>query len=168
MKIGYNLLIGLMLLTLACKQNSSEDKTENTKEPNIINFDDKLAFADFSKLNLDEKCVNLLDPRNTSKTERERVIKSWSNFHKKINKFMKEEGFSWEVPDSTISIYNRIYFDKNGTVNYYVFNINNPSISELKKAEFKNVLSKFSKEVHIELQRAGQFAQCGKTKYLNY
>ncbi|MDY2586817.1 hypothetical protein [Winogradskyella aquimaris] len=168
MKIRNSLLIGLMALTLGCKQNSSEDKTENTKEPIIINFDDKLAFTEFSQLNLDEKCVNLLDPRNTTENESKRVIESWSNFHKKIISFLKEEDFSWEVPDSTISIYNRIYFDKNGRVNYYVFNINNPSISELKKEEFKNTLSKFSKEVHIELRRDEEFAQCGKTKYFNY
>ena len=158
----------MILGLLGCKQNPSEGKTENINNPKVIDFDNKLAFNDFSKLNLDDKCVNLLDPKNTSEAERESVINSWSNFHKKVSKFLLEEKFDWEVPDSTISIYNRIYFDKNGNINYYVFNINNPSISEGKKAEFETVLAKFSKSVQLELQRDQAFSQCGKTKYLNY
>ena len=60
------------------------------------------------------------------------------------------------------------YLDKNGTINYYVFNILNPSVSEEKKLEFEDILFKFSKDVQLELQRDQQFSQCGKTKYLNY
>lgn len=153
---------------LGCKHNPKEEKIADVKNPKVVNFDNKLAFNEFSKLNLDDKCVNLLDPSNTSEAERKSVFNSWSNLHKNVTRFLKEEKFDWEVPDSTISIYNRIYFDKNGNINYYVFNINNPSVTEEKKAEFENVLLKFSKNVQLELQRDQEFSQCGKTKYLNY
>ena len=168
MKLNNFLYLLILIGFLTCKQNPNEEKTENIKNPKVINFDNKLAFNDFSKLNMDDKCINLLDPRNTAEDERESVINSWSNFHKKVTKFLEEENFDWEVPDSTIRIYNRIYFDKDGNINYYVFNIKNPSISMEKKVEFENVLLKFSKNVQLELQRDQEFAQCGKTKYLNY
>ena len=168
MKLKDCIIILLILGLLGCGQNSSKRNTKDISKPTVVNFDNKLAFGEFNQLNLDDKCVNLLDPRNTSDAEREAVINSWTNFHKKVNEFLEEENFSWEVPDSTISIYNRIYFDKNGNVNYYVFNINNPSITEDKKTEFENVLMQFSKNVKLELQRDQEFSQCGKTKYLNY
>ena len=85
----------MILGLLGCKQNPSEGKTENINNPKVIDFDNKLAFNDFSKLNLDDKCVNLLDPKNTSEAERESVINSWSNFHKKVSKFLQEEKFDW-------------------------------------------------------------------------
>ncbi|OZV68175.1 hypothetical protein [Winogradskyella aurantia] len=168
MKLNNSLLILMIIGFLGCKQKPSEEKIVEVKNPKVVNFDNKLAFNEFSKLNLDDKCVNLLDPTNTSEAERKSVINSWSNFHKNVTRFLKEEKFDWEVADSTISIYNRIYFDKNGNINYYVFNINNPSITEEKKAEFENVLLKFSKDVQLDLQRNQAFSQCGKTTYVNY
>ena len=170
MKISSNILICLIIGIIGCKQNSTETKakTEIEAEPIVISFDDKPAFADFTKLNLDDKCVNLLDPRNTPAAERESVVNAWSTFHKKVNTYLTEQNFSWEVPDSTIRIYNRIYFDKNGNVNYYVFNINTPSVSEAKKAEFQRLLKMFSKDVQLGLKREEQYAQCGSIKYLNY
>ena len=168
MNLKIILLSVVMLGCFGCKQHSSEHKSETTKTPTVVNFDNKSAFREFNTLNLDDKCVNLLDPANTSETEREGIIRSWSNFHKQVNRFLEAENFDWGVSDSTISIYNRIYFDKNGTINYYVFNILNPSVSEEKKLEFEDILFKFSKDVQLELQRDQQFSQCGKTKYLNY
>ncbi|MDB4158058.1 hypothetical protein N9609_01060 [bacterium] len=158
------LIIGLV----SCKQKSTEKKNELVKEIKVVNANDKIAFAEFRELNLDSTYTNLLDPRNVTESEYKIVTESWSEFHKKVSKFIKEENFKWEVPDSTISIVNRIYFDKNGTIDYYGFKILNPSISAEKNEEFKKVLEKFSKEIKLELKRDKQYAQCGKTKYLNY
>ena len=168
MKSNHVLFILFTIGIISCKQHHENNGIAENSEPQIVNFDDKVAFNSFSELNLDDTCVNLLDPRNTSESERTSVVNSWSNFHKKVTTFLKEENFEWEVPDSTITIYNRIYFHKNGTINYYVFNINNPSISEEKKAEFEKVLLKFSEEIRLDLQKDEPFSQCGKTKYINY
>jgi len=158
----------ILLSFFACKNDTETSIVKDVKAPTIVNFDDKLAFGDFKKLNLDDKCANLLDPRNTAEDERTSVINSWSSFHKKVTVFLEQENFKWEIPDSTISIYNRIYFNKNGTINYYVFNINNPSVTAEKKAEFEKVLEKFSRDVKLDLKREQEFAQCGKTRYINY
>jgi hypothetical protein len=134
----------------------------------VVNADNKLAFTEFGKLNLDSIYTNLLDPKNVSETEYKVVMDPWSEFHKKVYTFIKAENFKWEVPDSTISIVNKIYFDKNGTIDYYAFKILNPSIPSEKRVEFEKVLEKFSKKIMLDLKRDEQYAQCGKTKYLNY
>lgn len=168
MRITIGLWILLIFGFISCKQKSSVKETELIKQPKVVNFDNELAFTEFRALNLDSSYTNLLDPRNVTESEYKAVKASWSEFHKQVSKFIKEENFNWEVPDSTISIVNRIYFDKNGTIDYYAFKILNPSIPAEKRSEFENVLKKFSKEIKLNLKRDEQYAQCGKTKYLNY
>lgn len=168
MKIKSNLWILLVIGLISCKQKSTEKELESVKEPKIISANNKLAFTEFRALNLDSTYTNLLDPKNVTESEYKAVTESWSEFHQKVLKFIKEENFKWEVTDSTISIVNRIYFDKNGTIDYYAFKILNTSIPSEKRAEYEKVLQKFSKEVKLDLQRNEQFAQCGKIKYQNY
>ena len=167
MKLKQSIWILLLIGLYGCKK-APEKKDQIAKEPKVVNFDNKLAFQEFSKMNLDSTYINLLDPRNVSESEHKSVIKSWTEFHQKVSKFIKEENFKWEVPDSTISVLNRIYFDKNGNIDYYAFKILNPSIAAEKQSEFENILEKFSKEIKLDLKRDEQYAQCGKTKYLNY
>ncbi|MFT7251234.1 MAG: hypothetical protein ACI9FW_000961 [Flavobacterium sp.] len=119
-------------------------------------------------MNLDSTYTALLDRKNVSKSEYKIVVESWYEFHKKVAQFIKEENFKWEVPDSTITILNRIYFDKSGTIDYYLFRIRKLSVSAEKRTEYQKVLQKFSKEVTLDLKRTEKYAQCGKIKYLNY
>jgi hypothetical protein len=168
MKLKSAFWILLIIGIVSCKQKPTEKATESIIETKVVNADDKIAFTEYRELNLDSSYTNLLDPRNVTESEYKDVKASWSEFHKKVSKFIKEENFKWEVPDSTISIVNRIYFDKNGTIDYYAFKILNPSIPAEKRIEFEKILKKFSKEIKLELKRNEQYAQCGKTKYLNY
>ena len=168
MRIKNSIWILLIIGLISCKQKSTEKETEVIKVPKIVSGNNEMAYNEIKKLNLDSTYTNLLDPRNVSESEYKIVVESWSEFHKKVSQFIKEENFKWEVPDSTITIFNRIYFDKNGTIDYYTFKIKNPSVSSEKQAEYEKVLQKFSKEVKLDLKRSEQYAQCGKTKYLNY
>ena len=152
----------------SCKENKTGKEIKIVNEPIVVSFDNELAFTEFREMNLDSTYTNLLNPRNVTESEYKDVTESWSKFHKKVSKFIKEENFKWEVNDSTISVANRIYFDKKGTVDYYSFRILNPSISADKRAEYEKLLQKFSKEIKLDLKRNEQYAQCGKIKYLNY
>jgi len=80
----------ILLSFFACKNDTETSIVKDVKAPTIVNFDDKLAFGDFKKLNLDDKCANLLDPRNTAEDERTSVINSWSSFHKKVTVFLEQ------------------------------------------------------------------------------
>ncbi len=161
-------IICLITAFVSCGNSSTVFGQGDKTNPKVINFDNKTEFNDYQKLNLDSLYPNLLDPSKSSEKEYKAVIKSWSEFHQKVSSFMKNESFTWSVEDSTISIVNKIYFNKNGMVDYFFFRILNPSISDSKKTEFESVLQKFSRSVIMDLTRDSKYAQCGKTKYLNY
>jgi len=161
-------IICLTAALISCGNSSTEFEQGDKTNPKVINFDNKTEFNDYRKLNLDSLYPNLLDPSKSTETEFKAVIKSWSEFHQKVSSFMKDEDFTWSVEDSTISIVNKIYFNKTGSIDYYVFRIINPSISISKKLEFETVLQKFSKSIRMNLTRDSKYAQCGKTKYINY
>jgi len=159
MKAQFILILIFIPIIISCQQKQ--------KDPFVVHVKDKKAYAEIKKKNLDSIYTALLDPDNTRDTEYEQVITAWSTFHKKLSSYIKEADFKWEVPDSVITIYNKIYFDKDGKVEYYLFKIGNPSISEKKRIEFNALLQKFSKEVSMDIKRSQGYAQCGHTKYLN-
>ena len=162
MKLKSSLWILLIIGLISCKQKTTE------KEPKVVSGTNEIAYNEIKKMNLDSTYTNLLNPRNVSESEYKIVAESWSEFHKNVSKFIEQEKFEWEVPDSTITILNRIYFDKNGNIDYYTFKIKNPSVSPEKIAEYEKALQKFSKEVKLDLKRNEKYAQCGKIKYINY
>lgn len=153
---------------ISCKNNPYKEDSSISKQPIVISFNNKAAFNKFKTLNLDSTYTNLLDPRNVSPSEYQEVTAAWSNFHNKVNNYLHEINFKWEVTDSAITVFNRIYFDKNGAVDYYAFKVLNPGVSEEKQLEFEKILKQFSNEKTLNLKRDSQFAQCGKTKYINY
>ncbi|MCF6361239.1 MAG: hypothetical protein L3J29_10825 [Cyclobacteriaceae bacterium] len=161
-------IIYVVIGLISCGNSSTGFGQGDKTNPKVINFDNKTAFNDYRKLNLDSLYPNLLDPSKSSEKEFKAVVKSWSELHQKVSSFMKDEGFSWNVEDSTISIVNKICFHKNGTIDYFFFRILNPSIPDSKKIEFESVLQKFSKSIIMNLNRDSNYAQCGKTKYINY
>jgi hypothetical protein len=166
--IAILLLNTFLLGTISCNEKPAESKVVTNNSHQVVNFDNSKELKAFRELNLDSTYVNLLDPRNTSESEYKSVMHSWSEFHQNIAEFIEQENFQWEVPDSTISIVNRIYFNKNGTIDYYGFKILNPSISAEKRNEYEIVLQKFSEHIHLDLLRDEKYAQCGKIKYVNY
>lgn len=148
--------------------NGQENNYLNEENlPQIINRDNTNAVKEFRKLDLDSFYDNLLDPNNVSENERQEVIESWSNFHKKIVAYLKESQFNWNSDDKSIRINKRIYFEKDGSVNYYVFKIENLKISEETKQEFLKVLKKFVAENKIDYTKDTVFAQCGIVEYNN-
>ncbi len=168
MRFKSSLWILVIIGLISCKQKSTEKETDSIKEPKVVSAHNKIALKEIRELYLDSTYTNLLDPRNVTESEYKDVTKSWTEFHKKVLKFIEEEDFKWDVPDSMITIANRIYFDKNGTIDYYTFKIRNPSISAEKSAEYEKVLQKFCKEITLDLKRNENFAQCGNIKYVNY
>jgi len=162
--LNFALLISMFIGMTSCNNKGNSVEID----PKIVSFDNRLAFAEFRKLNLDSSYTNLLNPANSTETEFEVVMESWTQMHQKVSKFIKEENFKWEVSDSTITINNRIYFDKDGTIDYYAFKIINPSVPLEKRRAYEKVLQKFSKQIKLDLPRDEKYAQCGKIRYLNY
>lgn len=133
----------------------------------VVNSENKERYPAIEKMKLDEHYNNLLSPEFSSKEEYTEVAKTWNDFHQQIGKIVKAHNFDWGVKDSTITVLNRIYFNKNGAVDYYTFRVSNKNVSEAKKAEYENLLSENISKIKINLKREKQFAQCGKVRYQN-
>ena len=115
---------------------------------------------------MDETHSNLLNSQ-ISKSEYNSVLKSWTDLHKRIGKFLLENKFDWGINDSTITIVRKIYFKPNGEIENYFFNVLNKNKTKEKRERISNLIADFAKNNSIEYQRNEKFAQCGKTKYLN-
>ena len=94
-------------------------------------------------------------------------MKSWTDLHQSIGKYLSENEFKWEVKDSSITIVQKIYFNTNGEIENYFFNVLNKNVTKEKQEQFANLISSFAKGNKIQFKKDEKFAQCGKTKYLN-
>ena len=158
----------LYVMAISSCAEKAEKKTEASGEEDavfIVNFEDKPAFEEYLALNLDDTHPNLLIPEN-SEADHAAVLKSWSDLHQRIGSYLAENNFSWGVEDSSITMLQKIYFEPNGEIKTYFFRIFNENVSEETKAEFASLLRDFAVDNRIEIQRDGNFAQCGKTRYL--
>ena len=153
------LLLSLFIL-IGCSQSTPADTAS------VYNFHDKEQLEAYTALNLDDTHPNLLNPQ-VSQDEISKVIGTWSDLHQRVGKHLAEHNFSWGVEDSSIAIVQKIYFKPDGEVTHYFFNVLNKSVSKKKKEEFSNLLKSFASENKINITREEQFAQCGKTRYMN-
>ncbi len=172
MKFNY-LLKAIFIISIIIGINSCKGKTKNKveivnnkKEIGVFDFDDKQKLSIYNKLNLDETHPNLLNPQ-ISKSDYNSVMKSWIDLHQRIGQYLSENEFTWGVKDNSITIVQKIYFKNNGVIQNYFFKVLNKDVTKEKKEQFANLVSTFAKDNQIEFKRDGDFAQCGKTKYLN-
>ena len=166
--LNLNFAIALLIAFNSCKQQEEHNsETENAPEQTgVYGFYDKQEVAEVKKMNLDESHPNMLNPA-ISKSEHEAVMESWSGLHKKMSEHLQNNNFNWEVKDSTITIFHKIYFKPNGEISNYIFKVNNKNVTDKKKEEFSELITSFAQNARIEFQKNETFAQCGKTRYSN-
>lgn len=152
----------------SCKKKieNQSDVIENKKEIRVFNFDNKQQLSDYNKLNLDQTHPNLLNPQ-IARSDYNSVRKSWTDLHQSIAEYLAKNEFNWGVEDTSIVIVQKIYFNANGEIKDYFFNVLNENVTKEKKEQFANLITAFAKSNKIELNRDKQFAQCGKTKYMS-
>lgn len=155
---------------ISCQQNSKEKAIGNSEklvEPSIYNFSRVGDLEKFNALKLDDSYPNLLNP-NISKDDYEKVSQSWIDLNQRIGAYLSDNDFTWGISDSTISIVQKFYFEPDGTINSYFFNIRNESVTYEKKELYGEMILKFASENKIDYSMNDIFAQCGKTRYINY
>lgn len=162
------ILILLILVIYDCKESKDieTEQVNNKRNVSVFNFENKDQLLEYNKLNLDDSHPNLLNPK-ISKSKYEAVMKSWTDLHQRIGKYLSNNGFAWDVEDNSVTIVQKIYFNSKGEINYYFFNILNEKVTQERKEQFSNLILNFSKENKIDFTTDRKFAQCGKTKYLN-
>jgi len=154
------IVISVIIEIISCK-----GKNEN-KKVRVFNFDNKIELYEYNKLKLNETHPNLLNPE-ISKSEYSTIAQSWINLNQNIGKYLSNKKFTWGVKDSTITVIQKFYFNKEGEITNYFFRLKNKNISKEKKEQFANLISDFAKDNKINLKKDKSFAQCGNAKYIN-
>ena len=85
-----------------------------------------------------------------------------------FGKFLAENNFKWEKPTKC---FQRIYFNPNGTVDYFLYNFLNKNVKpedqlpQEKQVEFDRLLNKFIQTYQFSVKANVKFAQCSPTTY---
>ncbi len=161
-KFSKYLLIALTLLAF----NKALAQSTDSPVARIYNVSNPSDLSEFGKLNLDETHPDILDP-SIARDDKEKVVASWIDLHQSIGNYLTENDFSWGIEAESISMYQRIYFNGDGQITNFLFNIRTPEVTEEKKAEFGKLLAKFTTEHKLSYTLPNKFAQCGKTRYAN-
>lgn len=140
----------------------------NAQENNIKVYDvaQEESRAKFEALDLDKNHPNLLNP-DISKNEIDKVIGSWTELHQDIAKYLKTNDFEWGVEDPEVMLLHKFYFEPDGKIKTYFFRVFNEEVSDARREEYSKLITEFVRTHRIAITQDFQFAQCGKTKYIN-
>lgn len=78
--------------------------------------------------------------------------------------YLKKNDFTW---DKTTKCFNRIYINKNGEIDYFLFNFKPGEIDDKKEREFKNLLETFIQTYKFPMTSNVHFAQCSPVTYMD-
>ena len=97
-----------------------------------------------------------------TKVEQENLQKAYVLFIQNLAGYLKQNNFKWE---KQVRCFNRIYFDKRGKVDYFLYNFPKDEIAADKEKEFVRLLGLFIKDHQFSLTAKEPFAQCSPIKY---
>jgi hypothetical protein len=114
------------------------------------------------------RCTKALVHANTNlavfKTpqEQQSLQKAYIQFMQGLGTYLKAHNFKW---DKQVRCFNRIYFTKNGKVDYFLYNFKPGDITAEKEKEFARLLDGFIQDHQFALTANEPFAQCSPIKY---
>jgi hypothetical protein len=79
-----------------------------------------------------------------------------------MSAYMQQNGFQWGKPTR---MFHRIYFEPDGTIDYYLLNIKPAGLTEEKEKQFMTLLNGFIKDYKIKITANKKFAQCSPAIY---
>ena len=102
------------------------------------------------------------DPKLAVFTDQEAVSKAYVQLLTDLGKFLASKNFEWE---RTVSGFNRVYFDKDGSIDYFVYSFRGDVLSPYQVSQFDQLLNEFIKNYRFPLQADVKFAQCSPVTY---
>jgi hypothetical protein len=79
-----------------------------------------------------------------------------------LSSHLKKNNFNW---GKTTRCFNRIYLNKEGQVDYFLFNFKPGELDKVKEEQFKKLLNQFIQTYQFPLQAKSAFAQCSPVSY---
>src|SRR6218665_2494912 len=82
------------------------------------------------------------------KNSQEQYIAAYQKLLQDLGRYLKENGFVWEKP---VKGFNRIYFDKDGRIDYFLYNFRAGQLSAEQEKRFDVLLNSFIKTYRFPL-----------------
>jgi hypothetical protein len=98
--------------------------------------------------------------------EQEELYQAYVKLLQDFGQFLNDNNFHWEKPTKC---FNRIYFDPNGSIDYFLFNFlgkTEEKPTENIQIEFARLLNAFISDYYFSLTAPEPFAQCSPTTYM--
>jgi hypothetical protein len=114
---------------------------------------------------LDEAYQNALHSDSSKAAFRGREKEFYNGYVSLLNdlgSYLKENNFSW---GKTTRCFNRIYINKTGEIDYFLFNFKPGAISKDKEEEFEKLLGAFIQTYQFPMTNEVNFAQCSPVIY---
>ncbi|WP_394992870.1 hypothetical protein [Emticicia sp.] len=127
-----------------------------------------MTFQQAEKIGISQKLDSLyrggIDSDSTKSIfkDQKAYIESYQQFIFQLGDFLKKNDFKW---GKQVRCFNRIYFSKQGTVDYFLYNFKEGQITLEQENTFGNLAQKFIQQAKFGLKTDTQFAQCSPVKY---
>lgn len=97
-----------------------------------------------------------------SDEEQRKHIESYQKFLQRLGMHLKSNGFKWA---NSTKCFNRIYFDKDGTIDYFLFHFTEENVPADQAKRFQSLLEEFISDYRYPVTASVKFAQCGPVRY---
>jgi len=91
-------------------------------------------------------------------------LNAWKQLQIDLAEYLAKNDFVWEQP---VRCFNRVYFQKSGRIDYFLFNFRPGEVAEDKQSRFRDLLADFIRNhtLAIESPANAKFSQCGPVRY---
>jgi hypothetical protein len=97
------------------------------------------------------------------KNNQDEYIAAYQKLLQDLGKYLKENNFMWTQP---VKGFNRIYFDKDGRIDYFLYSFRPGQLSVEQEKGFDTLLNGFIKNYRFPLSAGVNFAQCSPVTYV--
>jgi hypothetical protein len=95
----------------------------------------------------------------------EEFIDAYKSTLQTLGDFLKQNGFTW---GKETGCFNRIYFNKEGGVDYFLYSFNKDVITPEKEKQFDVLLNRFIKDYKFPMKAGTGFSQCSPVRYRDH
>lgn len=93
----------------------------------------------------------------------EEVINAYASMLQSLGNFLYKNNFFWNAKTTG---FNRIYFDQDGSIDYFVYSFRAGQLTEEQIARFDELLNLFIQDYRFPLTANEKFAQCSPVTYM--
>jgi hypothetical protein len=90
------------------------------------------------------------------------LTEAYSSLLADLNSFLYRKNFLWE---KSTRCFNRIYFSRNGTIDYFLFSFKPGELEPAKQQRFEKLVAEFAGNYQFPLRHSLPFAQCSPVTY---